>query len=62
MKRTGSKSYRFILALLRLVVRAFFRRIVVTGTDNVPRVGGGVVVSWHPNGLVDPGLVLTQFP
>lgn len=62
MKRHGSKSYRFILALLRLIVRAFFRRIVVTGADNVPREGGGVVVSWHPNGLVDPGLVLTQFP
>lgn len=29
---------------------------------SVPSEGGGLVVSWHPNGLVDPGLILTQCP
>jgi 1-acyl-sn-glycerol-3-phosphate acyltransferase len=41
---------------------AFFRRVEVSGVSNVPAQGGGLVVSWHPNGLVDPGLILTRFP
>jgi glycerol-3-phosphate O-acyltransferase / dihydroxyacetone phosphate acyltransferase len=57
-----SRSYRWLLALLRLLVRAFFRRVHVSGHEHVPADGGGIVVSWHPNGLIDPGLVLTQFP
>ncbi len=54
--------YRVIQTGLRAAVRAFFRRVEVTGRDSIPPVGGGLIVSWHPNGLVDPGLVLTQFP
>ena len=50
------------MGLLRLMVRVFFRRVTVTGLDKVPAEGGGIVVSWHPNGLIDPGLILTQFP
>jgi 1-acyl-sn-glycerol-3-phosphate acyltransferase len=57
-----SRAYRAILAILRLIVRAFFRRVTVTGLADVPPKGGGIVVSWHPNGLIDPGLVLTTFP
>lgn len=56
------RAYRTILTLLRLLVRAFFRRVVVAGTEHVPLDRGGIVVSWHPNGLIDPGLLLTQFP
>jgi 1-acyl-sn-glycerol-3-phosphate acyltransferase len=47
---------------LRAAVRTFFRRVEVTGREAIPPAGGGLIVSWHPNGLVDPGLVLTQFP
>jgi 1-acyl-sn-glycerol-3-phosphate acyltransferase len=36
--------------------------VEVTGIDNVPESTGGLVVSWHPNGLIDPGLILTTFP
>jgi 1-acyl-sn-glycerol-3-phosphate acyltransferase len=50
------------MALLRFMVRVFFRRVTVTGLDKIPTRGGGIVVSWHPNGLIDPGLILTQFP
>lgn len=57
-----STAYRAIMALLRFMVRVFFRRVTVTGLDNIPEQGGGIVVSWHPNGLIDPGLILTQFP
>ncbi len=56
------RSYRLVVALLRGVVRVYFRRVEVTGTDHVPAEGGGLVVSWHPNGLVDPGLILTELP
>ena len=50
--------------MLRFVVRAFFRDIEVTGRELVPTEPGtcGLVVSWHPNGLVDPGLIVTHFP
>jgi 1-acyl-sn-glycerol-3-phosphate acyltransferase len=54
--------YRAIVGLLRAATWAFFRRVEVIGTENIPRDGCGLLVSWHPNGLVDPGLVLTRFP
>ncbi|MBI2376323.1 MAG: 1-acyl-sn-glycerol-3-phosphate acyltransferase [Deltaproteobacteria bacterium] len=41
---------------------AFFREVEVTGVEKIPSDRGGVVISWHPNGLIDPGLILTQFP
>ncbi|MGH9461500.1 MAG: 1-acyl-sn-glycerol-3-phosphate acyltransferase, partial [Vicinamibacteria bacterium] len=47
---------------LRLIARAFFRRIEVTGLENVPETGGGLLISWHPNAMVDAGLILTRFP
>ena len=47
---------------LRLIARAFFRRIEVTGLENVPATGGGLLISWHPNAMVDAGLILTRFP
>lgn len=54
--------YRAIVGLLRAATWAFFRRVEVIGVDNIPADGCGLLVSWHPNGLVDPGLVLTRFP
>src|SRR5262245_47265650 len=60
--RERSRAYGAILAFFRTLVRLFFREIEVTGLENVPLDRGGVIVSWHPNGLIDPGLILTQFP
>ncbi len=57
-----SSAYPWIQLLLRAVVNLFFRRVEVGGSHNVPLHSGGLVVSWHPNGLVDPGLILTQCP
>ncbi len=62
MSEGAPRSYRLVVGFMRLLVRAFFRRVVVTGIEQVPKHGGGIVVSWHPNGLIDPGLVLTQMP
>ena len=57
-----SRAYPWIQVALRAAVNVFFRRVEVGGVRNVPRERGGLVVSWHPNGLVDPGLILTQCP
>lgn len=56
-----SLSYQGAVRLLRLLTRVFFRRVEVTGLENVPTDGGGLLVAWHPNGLIDPGLILTRF-
>ncbi|GMV16448.1 MAG: 1-acyl-sn-glycerol-3-phosphate acyltransferase [Myxococcales bacterium] len=55
-------SYQSAVSLVRLLVRAFFRRVEVSGLENVPATGGGLIVAWHPNGLVDPGLILAHCP
>jgi 1-acyl-sn-glycerol-3-phosphate acyltransferase len=54
-------GYRIVLRFFRGLVGLFFREVEVTGLDKVPRDRGGILVSWHPNGLIDPGLLLTQF-
>lgn len=54
--------YRFVRGWLRAVLLVFFRRVEVTGLEHLPATGGGILVSWHPNGLVDPALVLGSFP
>lgn len=58
----GPAAYRAIVAYLRMVIRVFFRRVEVAGAESVPPGGGGILVAWHPNGLVDPGLILTHCP
>ncbi|MEO0556825.1 MAG: 1-acyl-sn-glycerol-3-phosphate acyltransferase [Bacteroidota bacterium] len=55
-------AYRVIVGMVRWVMRLFFRRIEVEGQDNVPLDRGGLLVAWHPNGLIDPALIVTQFP
>jgi len=58
------ETYRWIRRGLRVIVGAFFRELDVTGLSGVPKGEGtcGLLVSWHPNGLIDPGLIVTQFP
>ncbi len=53
---------RPVTVFLRRLLRFFFHRIEVAGVDNVPRDRGGVLIAWHPNGLLDPGLILAHFP
>ncbi|MBT8401364.1 MAG: 1-acyl-sn-glycerol-3-phosphate acyltransferase [Rhodothermia bacterium] len=55
-------QYRFLRSIVRLLTRAFFKEIVCEGADRVPADAGGLVIAWHPNGLVDPGLILANFP
>ena len=54
--------YRVAVSFVRWLLRIFFHRIEVTGLENIPEDGGGLVVSWHPNAIIDGGLVLVHFP
>ena len=51
-------SRRLLLAGIRLLLRVFFRELEVSGLDRVPADRGGLFVSWHPNSLIDPSLIL----
>ena len=53
--------YRVAVSFVRWLLRIFFHRIEVTGLENIPEEGGGLVVSWHPNAIIDGGLVLVHF-
>lgn len=57
-----SPAYAILTRLVRLLLRLFFRRVEVTGLEHVPKDGGGIVVSWHPNGMIDPALIFETFP
>jgi len=47
---------------VRFLVGLFFRRVEVSGVEHVPETGGGILIAWHPNGLVDPALIISCFP
>lgn len=57
-----STFYGLIRRGVRFLIGAFFRRVEVTGLEYLPPEGGGILVSWHPNGLIDPALILASFP
>lgn len=58
MAITSSSAVR----LVRFLVGMFFRRVGVTGIDHIPKIGGGILIAWHPNGLVDPALIISTCP
>lgn len=49
-------------ALLRFILRVFFRRVEVTGASAVPRTGPVLFCANHPNALVDPLVLLVTAP
>jgi 1-acyl-sn-glycerol-3-phosphate acyltransferase len=49
-------------SLIALIVRVFFRRVVITGADNVPLTGPLMLLLNHPNSLVDPLCILGLAP
>jgi glycerol-3-phosphate O-acyltransferase/dihydroxyacetone phosphate acyltransferase len=48
-----------LLKCLRLIVRTFFREIVIDGQDNLPPSGPVILTPNHPNSLLDPLILLT---
>ncbi len=57
-KRNSGIIRRLIVALLRLMLRVFFRHIEIAGLERVPDKGAIIFVLNHPNGLVDPVFIL----
>ncbi len=49
-------------AVSRLVLRVFYRRIEAAGLERVPASGPTILVLNHPNGLMDPLLLLCLSP
>lgn len=57
-----SSRYATVRRGVGLLLRAFFHRVDVVGAEHVPADRGGLFVSWHPNALVDPALMLVAAP
>jgi glycerol-3-phosphate O-acyltransferase / dihydroxyacetone phosphate acyltransferase len=51
-----------VTAFARTLLRIFFRRIEVAGLAKFPEHGPAIVVLNHPNGLVDPAVLLCLSP
>jgi glycerol-3-phosphate O-acyltransferase/dihydroxyacetone phosphate acyltransferase len=51
-----------VTAFTRTLLRVFFRRIEVAGLFRFPKDGPAIVVLNHPNGLVDPAVLLCLSP
>jgi glycerol-3-phosphate O-acyltransferase / dihydroxyacetone phosphate acyltransferase len=51
-----------ITSILRLTLRIYFRRIEVTGRENIPAESPVIFVLNHPNALVDPAFLLCLTP
>ncbi len=52
--------FRFVRAFLRASVRIYFKRIDVSGRENVPETGPAILVANHPNSVIDAFLIGTQ--
>lgn len=53
---------RLTCAALRLLLRVFFRRIEISGAERIPATGPVIFALNHPNGLVDPVILLCMAP
>lgn len=56
------RLYRALRGIVRVGLRLFFREVAVEGQRHVPADRGGLLVAWHPNGIVDPAVILSHFP
>lgn len=46
----------------RLSLRVFFRQVQVEGVHHVPARGGGIIIAWHPNAVIDGMLLAAECP
>jgi glycerol-3-phosphate O-acyltransferase/dihydroxyacetone phosphate acyltransferase len=59
---SGRPEPSWVKRLAKALLALFFRRVEVTGLSALPERGGGLLLAWHPNGMIDPALVLAAFP
>ena len=52
--------YNFLKALMQVSLRFFFRNVQVKGLENIPAHGPLLLVSNHPNTILDP-IVIARF-
>ena len=57
-----TRLYRFLRAVVRTLLHLFFREVTAAGTHHVPLDRGGLLVAGHPNGVIDPAVILSRFP
>ncbi|OZC04366.1 1-acyl-sn-glycerol-3-phosphate acyltransferase [Rubricoccus marinus] len=57
-----TRTYTLVRGAVRWMLRLFFREIAVEGREHIPADRGGLLVAWHPNGVIDAGLMLAAFP
>lgn len=53
---------RLITALLRIVATVFFRRVEIVGAERIPADSPIIFAANHPNGLIDPLVLLCFAP
>jgi glycerol-3-phosphate O-acyltransferase/dihydroxyacetone phosphate acyltransferase len=51
--------YRLLRQIIKLSLFIYFKKIVVTGENNIPAAGPMIIVANHPNTLIDP-LIITS--
>jgi len=51
--------YHFLKQLLKIALFFFFKKIVVTGKENIPDKGPLIIVVNHPNTLMDPLIIMS---
>ena len=56
---SGRMGYAFVLALTRFLLKVFYTRLEVVGTEHVPTTGPLIVAANHHNSIVDAMLLLT---
>ncbi|HLC21607.1 MAG TPA: lysophospholipid acyltransferase family protein [Candidatus Methylomirabilis sp.] len=49
--------YRIAAALIRLMLKVYFRSIEVVGREQIPQKGPAILASNHPNSTIDPFVV-----
>ena len=49
--------YHFLKRIIKISLFFFFRRIVVTGKEYIPKKGPLIIVANHPNTLIDPLII-----
>jgi len=49
--------YHFLRQIIKISLFIFFKKIVVTGKENIPVIGPLIIVANHPNTLIDPLII-----